>query len=283
MTDRPDYEWFEVRHFEHEVIGIGEPGHFEDVKSFLVIGEDLALLIDTGMGFASIRAVVEDQTDRPVLMVNSHGHLDHTGDNWRFERRWAHEGDLERIRAGVPNERMRHFLAPDAFNRSLPDRLDPDSFSIPGTEVERTISDGDEIHLGGRSLRVLHTPGHSAGSVSFWEEATGILIAGDAIYEGPMFAHHQGGSPADYRTTLQRLRQLVPHLSVVYPSHNRYPLEPSFVVDSHGAMEEIWNGRKPDSVSDGLVRFDFPRFSFTFSEGWEEDPGTSSSISDQAT
>jgi glyoxylase-like metal-dependent hydrolase (beta-lactamase superfamily II) len=271
LSEQPNYDWFEVRQFSHGVIGIGEPGHFEDVKSYLVSGDDLALLVDTGMGFANIKAVVDQHTDKPILMVNSHGHLDHIGDNWRFERRWAHPGDLDRIRAGVPNARMAHFLAPEAFNRPPPSTLDPSTFSTPGTDVDRTVDDGDVIDLGGRKFSVIHTPGHSAGSVSFFEEETGILIAGDTIYEGPLFSHHEGGSPRDYRASLQRLRDLVPQIATVYPSHNRYPLEPSFIVDVHAAMEQIWDGRAPDQAEGGHERFEFGSFSFTFRSGWSSE------------
>ena len=269
MNESRIESWFDVREFPDGVIGIGEPGHFEDVKSFLVVGDDIALLVDSGMGFANIRRIVDQYTDRPVLLVNSHGHLDHIGDNWRFERRWAHPGDLDRIRAGVSNEQMRHFLAPEAFNRTPPEGLDADTFAIPGTDVERTIGEGNVIELGSRRFTVLHTPGHSAGSISLLDERNGILISGDVVYEGPLFAHHPGASAIAYRNTLQRLRSLVPSLSVVYPSHNRYPLDPTFLVDVHEAMEEIWRGRPPDLKQNGLEKFTFSAFTFTFREGWQ--------------
>lgn len=268
MSEDSDLNWFEVREFPHGVIGIGEPGHFEDVKSFLIVGADQAMLIDTGMGFSNIRAVVESYTDLPVVMINSHGHLDHIGDNWRFARRWAHAGDLERIRAGVPNDRLQHFLAPDAFNRTPPPGLEPGTFEIPGTDVERTVEEGDRVDLGRRVIEVLHTPGHSAGSISFLEEETGILFVGDAIYEGPLFAHHPGGSVVSYRQTLHRLKDLVPSLSVVYPSHNRYPLRPSFISDVYDGMESIWNGRDPDRLVEGTEQFVFQSFTFTFRNDW---------------
>jgi glyoxylase-like metal-dependent hydrolase (beta-lactamase superfamily II) len=271
MDEQPDFDWFEVREFPDGVIGIGEPGHFEDVKSFLIVGEHLAMLVDTGMGFASIKSVVEHVTDRPVLVVNTHGHLDHIGDNWRFERRWAHAGDRDRIEAGVPNERMSAFLAPEAFNRNPPPGLDPETFSIPGTDIERWLEEGDQIDLGGRIFSVIYTPGHSAGSISLLEKRTGILIAGDVLYEGPLYAHHPGGSASDYRETLARIHALVPDLSVIYPSHNRYPLDPQFAVVVHEAIEQIWEGRQPDIMSEGLDRFEYPTFSFTFRETWRDE------------
>jgi glyoxylase-like metal-dependent hydrolase (beta-lactamase superfamily II) len=273
LPEQPDFNWFEVRTFEHDIIGIGEPGHFEDVKSYLAIGNDLAMLVDSGMGFANLRAVVEHYTDLSVLLINSHGHLDHIGDNWRFERRWAHAAEADRIRDGVANERMRHFLADDALSRPTPAGLDRDSFSIPGTELERTVDEGDVVDLGGRQFAILHTPGHSAGSISFFEEATGILIAGDIVYEGPLFAHHPDASAVDYRESLRKLNELAPKISTVYPAHNRYPLPPAFITEIHQAIEEIFNGREPDKHEDGREFFDFGHFSYSFLENWREEEG----------
>jgi glyoxylase-like metal-dependent hydrolase (beta-lactamase superfamily II) len=272
VTVSPDLDWFEVRSFEHDIFGIGEPGHFEDVKSFLIVGSERAVLIDSGMGFADIRAVAESLTDRPLILVNSHGHLDHIGDNWRFERIWAHEGDRERIKAGVPHERMAHFLADDAFSRTPPANLDRSTFEIPGTTIERLLSDGDVIDLGDRTLKVLHTPGHSLGSISLFEESTGALFPGDVIYEGPLFGHHPGGSALDYLETMKRLQSIVSEVSVVYPSHNRYPLSAESITETHDSMDAIWNGRAPDSVDDTAERFEFERFSFTFRASWRQEP-----------
>lgn len=271
MSEQPNLDWFEVREFPADVYGIGEPGHFEDVKSYLVVGSDLAMLVDTGMGIANIRDVVEQITDRPVLVVNSHGHLDHIGDNWRFHRRWSHPLEVDAIEAGVGNDRMRQYLAPESFNRPPPEMLDTRSFHIPGTTVERTIDEGDVVDLGSRRFHVLHTPGHSSGGLSLFEPETGILIAGDAVYEGPLFAHHDGGSAAEYRATLQRLQALAPELSVVYPSHNRYPLDPSFITEIHLAMEEICTGMTPQRSDDDTERFDFGAFSFTFQRTWSDE------------
>jgi glyoxylase-like metal-dependent hydrolase (beta-lactamase superfamily II) len=268
---KPDLDWFNVRSFEHGIHGIGEPGHFEDVKSFLVVGSDLALLVDSGMGFADVRTVVESLTDHPVILVNSHGHLDHIGDNWRFDRIWAHPGDVDRIQAGIPNDQLGSYLADAAFTLPLPALLERREFSIPGTMVERLLQDGDEIDCGDRQLTVLHTPGHSQGSISLFEPATGILFAGDLIYEGPLFAQHPGGSAQEYRQSLQRLQQMISEISIVYPSHNNYPLPPESITLTHQAMEEIWAGRSPDLVQDGLERFEFERFSFTFRSDWREE------------
>ncbi len=261
-------DWFEVRRFEHDIIGIGEPGHEENVKSFLALGDDLALLFDTGTGIGNIKRVVDQITPKPVLVVNSHAHWDHAGDDWRFERVWVHETEANDLRAGVPNARTRRFLAPEEFTNGVPEWIDVESFSIPGVEPERTLSGGEHIDIGGREFTVVNTPGHSPGGITLVEESTGVALVGDAVYAGALYVHLDHSDPAVYRDTLKTLAELAPSLSALYPCHNDYPLEPSFLVDVHRGYESIWNGRQPDSVDDGIEQYLFDRFSVLLREGW---------------
>lgn len=261
--------WFEVRELPDGVVAIGEPGYSEDVKSYLVRGRDRALLVDTGAGFADLRAVVEALVDTPILLVNSHSHWDHIGDNWRFERIWIHAAEADRLAHGVPNSRMRRSLGADQFSRPMPASLDPETFAIPPSTVERALTGGETIDLGDRAFQVIPTPGHSPGGITLLEERTGIAIVGDVIYAGPMYGHMVGESdPRAYRDSLRRLAELAPSISVVYPSHNAYPLGSPFLSITHQAMEEIWSGRMPDEVGEGRERYIFSGFSFLLMEGW---------------
>ena len=76
--------WFEPYKVAEGVTAIYEPHHFQEVISYLIEGEEKALLLDSGMGLGNIKAVVEFLTDKPIILVNSHSHFDHVGDNWRF-------------------------------------------------------------------------------------------------------------------------------------------------------------------------------------------------------
>lgn len=261
--------WFEVRELPDGVVGIGEPGHSEDVKSYLVRGRDLALLVDTGMGVSDIRAVVDELIETPVLLVNSHSHWDHIGGNPSFERIWIHAAEAERLPRGVPNSRLRRAFVPEHLRRPLPAGFDPETFEIGPSRAERTLSGVESIDLGDRSFSVIHTPGHSPGGITLFEERTGIAIVGDAVYAGAMYGHMAGESdPVAYRATLRRLAELAPSASAVYPSHNAYPLESGFLTSTHEAMEEIWGGRAPNGMRDGVERYSFGRFSFLLREGW---------------
>jgi glyoxylase-like metal-dependent hydrolase (beta-lactamase superfamily II) len=266
MSERE--RWFEVREFPDRVVGIGEPGHVQRVKSFLVEGDDLAMLVDSGTGIGDIGTVVRRLTAKPVLLVNSHSHWDHVGDNWQFDRIWIHEAEASRLPAGVPNERMRLNLTEDNFTGERPAWIDPSTFEIRGSSPERLLHGGEVIDLGGRQFTVIHTPGHSPGGIVLLEEATGILIAGDAVYAGRLFAHLADSDPRLYRNTINRLADLAPSVRIIYPSHGDYPLPAAFLHDVQRANESVWAGKSPDAIEDGVERYLFGQFSILLREGW---------------
>jgi glyoxylase-like metal-dependent hydrolase (beta-lactamase superfamily II) len=211
---------------------------------------------------------VERLTDLPVLLVNSHSHWDHIGDSWRFDHVWVHESEADDLRAGMGNERMRRALAPERLNRPLPDGVDLQTFSTPGVEPERTLHGGERIDLGDRTFVVVNTPGHSPGGITLVDEANGVALVADAVYAGALYAHLDHSDPVVYRETLRRLADLAPSLKKLYPSHNRYPLPASFLTQVNDANESFWSGRSPDSVENGLERFQFDGFAMLLPVGW---------------
>src|SRR6187397_3028807 len=105
MTHEPS--WFTVREHEPGIVQIAEPHHVEEVSSWLIVGEDRAILLDTGMGVADIRTAIETVTALPVTVVNSHADWDHIGGNPLFDRILIHPAEAHRLPAGYPNHRMR--------------------------------------------------------------------------------------------------------------------------------------------------------------------------------
>ena len=75
--------------------------------------------------------------------------------------------------------------------------------------------------MGDRAFEVLHLPGHSRGSIGLWEQSTGTLFSGDAIYDGPLLDELPESDIVAYIRTMKRLRGLP--VSVVHAGH-----EPSF-------------------------------------------------------
>src|ERR1700683_5458402 len=77
--------WFEVYKVAPGVFAIYEPHQFEEVISFLILGDKRAVLFDTGLGISDIKRVVTALTPLPITVLNSHTHNDHVGDNWEFD------------------------------------------------------------------------------------------------------------------------------------------------------------------------------------------------------
>jgi hypothetical protein len=91
---RPEYKnldrasisnsWFEVYRPARGVFAIYEPHQAEETISYLVVGEKRALLFDTGMGISDLKKVIAELSSLPIVVLNSHTHNDHIGDNWGF-------------------------------------------------------------------------------------------------------------------------------------------------------------------------------------------------------
>ena len=81
------------------------------------------------------------------------------------------------------------------------------------------MDDGDIIDTGDRHFKVMHLPGHSSGSIGLWEEATGILFSGDAIYDGPLLYDLPGSNIDDYIKTMEDLLQL--DVRIVHGGHEK--------------------------------------------------------------
>ncbi|MEA2156557.1 MAG: hypothetical protein QOE11_2697 [Solirubrobacteraceae bacterium] len=218
--------WFAVDELRPGVWQIAEPGH---VASFLVAGSARAALIDTGMGVHPIRPVVEALTDRPVLVVNSHHHMDHVGGNHEFEEIAIHEAGAARLAAGASLEimpayaeyaeravaafgayedadrRFFHQLSDDRRLRPLPPGFSARTWSIPATRATQLLRDGDEIDLGGRALRVIHAPGHSSDGIVLELAGEGVLFGGDTVNTGAVYLQTPDSDVAVYADVMERL------------------------------------------------------------------------------
>lgn len=232
-------DWFEIRELGDGVQLIAEPGH---ANSFLVSGTTTALLFDTGMGIASIADVVPELTDLPLLVVNSHDHLDHRGgnasllDHPRLIDIAAHPAGrhaevdpeflrmYERAMRSVYADYLR-YLELDAQSffvaanlprmRELPDLT---GWQVPPVQPTRALADGDRIDLGGRTLRVLHTPGHAPDAICLYDESTGTLIAGDTILAAAFWLHGDDADLKTFAASTARLAELSPARVLV--AHN---------------------------------------------------------------
>jgi glyoxylase-like metal-dependent hydrolase (beta-lactamase superfamily II) len=256
--------WFEVYKVGAGTFALLEPRHYEEVISYLILGTDSAVLLDTGMGIGDISAEVARLTDLPVVVVNSHSHYDHAGDNHRFTEVWAFDNDAEvaRLESGLDRAECRRFLSPDSY-LDLPPGFDPNAYEIRPAPVTRRLRHLEAIDLGGRTLTVHHTPGHSPGSLCLFDNPYGLLFTGDTFYAGMLYAHFHD---SDFDVYLQSIRYLVGLLDRVThlcPAHNEAYVPKDSLLQALDAFESIAAG-EAGSELDGDVRvYRFESFGLT--------------------
>jgi len=256
----PDHPWFAISEPEPGVFVIEEPFHDERVKSFLIVGEQRATLLDTGMGVADIREVVDALTDVPITVVNSHAHWDHIGSNHRFDTIWIHEAESEYLQAGVGNDVLRRWFGPEHLTGPLPHGVTADTITIPPSTPTGLVTDGQVIDLGGRALEALHCPGHSIGGIVLVDHANGALFSTDVAYAGALYVYGTDDLPV-YARSLRRLAELAPDLRAVYPSHGDSPMSPAMLPRMADALDEIAASLEPSWRDTTRTGYEFEGFS----------------------
>lgn len=225
---------------------IAEPLHAENVKSYLVEGERHVAVIDTGLGVGDFPAVVRRESSLDPIVLLTHAHWDHIGGACHFPHVLVHPLEAYAVRRGFPNAMMRMMFGPDSVRKlALPPGFNIATAAIPGCEPTGELNDGDRIDLGGRTLEVIHTPGHSPGGVSFLDRESGILFTGDAINYSEIWLYLPRSDAAAFRATLRRLAQVVATEGVraIYSAHASVPMDPRHIEEALAAFEDIWTGR----------------------------------------
>jgi hydroxyacylglutathione hydrolase len=146
-----------------------------------VIGNKKAAIIDTGLGLADLRKFLEQFTDLPIIVLNTHGHPDHVGANQLFDMSYIAKED-EQAMLGVTREKR----LSDYKNMFMPDNEEMIAFAEKSMVADKPfkygfIKDGEKIDLGGVELEVVAFPGHSLGSVTFLDRRDGVVFTGDEI------------------------------------------------------------------------------------------------------
>jgi len=258
-----EQDWFEVYRVSEGVHAIYEPGQFEEVISFLVTGEDRALLFDTGLGIGDMRRVVETLTDLPVVVLNSHTHYDHIGGNWQFDTVWAADTDYTREHSqGSTPAAVAGFLQDGWVWKPLPEGFDREGFRSRPFTISKTVEDGEIIDLGGRELEVLMVPGHAPDALCLLDREHRILFTGDTFYLAPLYAHLEGSDFEQYAASAARLAGLAEHYDHAYTAHNVPVVDGGYIEAMADAFAAIRDGTAGDyTPTDGNREYAFDGFS----------------------
>ena len=254
-------DWFETYRIEKGIFAIYEPGQFEEVISYLIEGDERALLFDTGLGIGDIRAVVSQLTDLPLTVLNSHTHYDHVGGNFQFADIISRGHPYARQRAeGLSNDQVGEFARGDWIWKPVPAGFDAERFSTRAWQVARTIDEGQFIDLGGVSLEVVDSPGHSPDSLVLIDHQRRLMFTGDTFYLAPLYTHIPGGDIDAYAQSAAKLAGMAAGIDHLLMSHNTPKAGASFLLTLHEAFQSIRDGTAAFERNEGGREYRFEGF-----------------------
>lgn len=244
--------WFSVYKLPGNVYAIDEDSQWEEIISYLIIGKDKAVLLDTGMGISSIKKTVDELTDLPVTVVLSHTHHDHMGGMHEFDDLLVFDSkeSIEAATTGVDEfGDISYEVATEdgVFNpdRPLPEGFSPDGFHVIGKEPTGTLHDGDTIDLGERTLEVMATPGHTADGITLFDAENKLVFTGDAYYPADLYAYNEEADLSVYAKSMHDMADHAKELGVewIYPGHNETVKGVEILAEVAADMDAILSGK----------------------------------------
>lgn len=183
----------------------------------LIVGEEKALLLDTGYGFGHLNETIAQLTNLPVILVNSHGHLDHVLGNHFFEEAYLHPADIPLYQSHTSRERKEAML-------NAPSELFPADFSVKAYLTEDKtrllpIKQGDVFDLGGVKLTVIHVPGHTHGGIALLDDRDHLLFAGDTVSPHVWVFMKESTDMPTYIQSLKKIQRLNGQYEGIVASH----------------------------------------------------------------
>jgi glyoxylase-like metal-dependent hydrolase (beta-lactamase superfamily II) len=229
----PGERWFDdyytLTDLDDRTTAIGEPRYWQGNYSYLIRGDSRAILFDSGSPVRSIGPVVEALTDLPVTIIASHLHYDHVGAHAEFDDVALPDMPALRVRtegAWFTPTGDQHLGTVEAI-------------PAPTFRVATWWQEGQLIDLGGRSLMLLFTPGHTTDSVMLWDAENRQLFTGDYIYDGPLFVFGPEASASQYLATAERLDNLLTPDARLFTSHGGIrPGAPELVMSDLGDLRD---------------------------------------------
>jgi glyoxylase-like metal-dependent hydrolase (beta-lactamase superfamily II) len=230
--------WFKTEQVTETIWRISDNG--ED-NIYLITGEDSALLVDNGLGAVDIKRYISRITTLPLIVLNTHGHPDHVGSNNQFTAVYAHPGDFDAI-TNFTNRTVQKQMLQYMVRVPIPDSLKFVDADTMHHAVLRPVNDGYLLNLGNREVEVIHTPGHTKGSICLLDRKDRVLFTGDHIKLLAWLHTEEALSMEEYLESLQKIKRRASEFDRLLPGHDS-TLNKDFLQEQIICAENIVNGK----------------------------------------
>ena len=228
--------YYQVKRLTDRRIRIYDPlGVFMD----LFIGQKKALLWDTGYGIVPVMGIIRELTSLPLIVVNSHGHIDHAVGNYQFDGPiYIHEKDIPVCQMHYTVKWKTNALhyaeeALDFFTgepvKAITAHFDREAYLHQNTGHLVPVREGEVFDLGGMELVVVELPGHTPGSIGLLLREEGLLYAADAANNNVWLFLPEALCLSQYRQTLDKIWGLDFDQMII--SHFLEPLDKAVILD----------------------------------------------------
>ena len=191
---------------------------FEDprgVFATLLVGEKQALLVDTGMGIGNISAAVCRITALPLIVANTHGHIDHMGGNYQFDHVYLHEADYPVVQNWIGQAHKQRIL--EIAPTLIPEDFDAEKFYEYHGENLEALNVHMTFDLGGLRVDVVPMQTHTQGSVGYLCRERELLLTGDCISDVVYLVFPESSTVSKHIAMLEAVQELP--FSVMLSSH----------------------------------------------------------------
>jgi hydroxyacylglutathione hydrolase len=218
--------WYSVKEVSPKVWLIDD--HGAD-NMYLIEGSDSSLLVDTGLGTADLASFVKKLTSKPLIVVNTHGHPDHSSAARAYNRPEAREGSGNTMLQGNKPSSDELFKGISINTRLIP------------------VQEGYIFNLGGRRIQVMETPGHTPGELCLLDIENKLLFTGDNN-NVLVWLFLQNCKPLhEYLASLEKQVKRMAEFTTILPGHG-VPIPADFIKDQVICVKGILDGtleRKP--------------------------------------
>lgn len=233
---------------------------------YLVDGTERAAVIDTGAGLGNLKKVIEKLTDRPYVVLNTHGHIDHAGGNYEFQEAYLGEPDFEMAGTQRLREGWKDFLNKTKTEPGFYGQEHIRENCMPGACEILPLKEHQIFNLGNRELEVLFVPGHTPGSAVFLDRKNKLLFSGDSLVSTPILIFDTySANIQEYVEALKELNQ--EEIQLIFPGHYLRPIGKKVLHDLIICGEKILNGEAEPEAVDFSHLSSEPAFLYRYESG----------------